>query len=156
MIHIGNVLLQRRNKAKLIKLTAYTSIKTDSSMSYSYVTVTTKSPYEHRDLVDFCESRDLKYVEDVLINLSELDEKYRRPTKALKLFCGPQCANSKGLLQPMVAVDLILRTARRLNLDRVGGVIELNETLQEVLNTTETSVLISSLPSRVAALFTDA
>jgi hypothetical protein len=125
-------------------------------MSYSSVTVTTKSPYEHRDLVDFCESRNLKYVEDVLINLSELDEKYRKPTKALKAFCGPQSANSKGLLQPMVAVDLILRTARRLNLDRVGGVIELNETLQEVLNTTETSVLISSLPSRVAVLFTDA
>ena len=127
-----------------------------SKMSYSSVTVTTKSPYEHRDLVDFCESRNLKYVEDVLINLAALDETYRKPTKALKNFCGAQWANSKGLLQPAVAVDLILRRARDLNLDRAGGIIELNATLQEVLNTTETSILLSSLPGRVNALFLDA
>jgi len=125
-------------------------------MSYSSVTVTTRTPYEHRDLVDFCEARNLQYVEDILINLSELDESYRKPTKALKIFCGSEWANSKGLLQPKIAVELILRTARRLNLDRAGGIIELNETLKDVLNTTETSILLSSLTSRVAALFTDA
>lgn len=125
-------------------------------MSYSSVTVTTKSPYEHRDLVDFCEARNLQYVEDVLINLSELDETYRKPTKALKAFCGPEWANSKGLIQPKQAVELILRMARRLNLDRAGGIIELNDTLKDVLDTTETSILLSTLPSRVGALFSDA
>lgn len=125
-------------------------------MSYSSVTVTTKSPYEHRDLVDFCEARNLQYVEDVLINLSELDDTYRKPTKALKAFCGPEWANSKGLLQPKQVVELILRMARRLNLDRAGGIIQLNDTLRDALGTTETSILLSTLPSRVSALFTDA
>lgn len=124
-------------------------------MSYSSVTITTKSPYEHRDLVDFCEARNLQYVEDVLINLSELDEKYRKPSKALKAFCGSEWATSKGLIQPKQAIELILRTARRLNLER-GSIIELNDTLKDVLGTTETSILLSTLPSRVAALFTDA
>ena len=125
-------------------------------MSYSSVTVTTKSPYEHRDLVDFCEARNLQYVEDVLINLSELDDTYRKPTKALKAFCGPEWANSKGLLQPKQVVELILRMARRLNLDRAGGIIQLNDTLRDALGTTETSILLYTLPSRVSALFTDA
>jgi len=125
-------------------------------MSYSSVTVTTKSPYEHRDLVDFCEARNLQYVEDILINLSGLDDTYRKPTKALKAFCGPENANSKGLLQPRVAVEVILRMARRLNLDRAGGVIELNDALKDVFGTSDTSILLSSLPSRVGALFTDA
>jgi hypothetical protein len=125
-------------------------------MSYSSVHVTPKNPYEHRDLVDFCEARNLTYVEDILINFAELDETYKKPTKALKVFCGSEWANAKGLLQAKVAVELILRTARRLNLDRAGGIIQLNETLQDVLQTTETSILTTSLPSRVAALLTDA
>ena len=125
-------------------------------MSYSSVSVTTRTPDEHRELVDFCEARNLRYLEDVLINLSELDETYRKPTKALKTFCGSEWANAKGLLQPKVAVELILRTARRLNLDRAGGVIELNETLKDALGTTDTSILLSTLPTRVGALFTDA
>lgn len=125
-------------------------------MSYSLVTVTIKSPSEHRDLVDFCEARNLKYVEDVLINLSGLDDTYRKPTKALKAFCGTEWANSKGFIQPKVAVELILTTARRLNLDRTGGIIGLNDTLKEVLSTDESSILLSSLPTRVAALFSDA
>jgi hypothetical protein len=114
------------------------------------------SPYQHRDLVDFCEARNLQYVEQISIDFSELDEKYKRPTKALKAFCGPENANSKGLLQGKAAVEVILRMVRRLNLDRAGGVIELNETLQEVLQTTETSILTGSLPGRVAALLSDA
>ena len=125
-------------------------------MSYSSVHVTLKNPYEHRDLVDFCEARNLSYVEDISINFAELDETYKKPTKALKAFCGPEHANSKGLLQAKTAVEVILRTARRQNLDRAGGIIQLNETLQEVLQTTETSILLSSLPSRVSALLTDA
>lgn len=125
-------------------------------MSYSSVIVTTRNPYEHRDLVDFCEARNLTYVEDILINLSTLDENYRKPTKALKAFCGPENANSKGLIQPKAALELILRTAHRLNLDRAGGIIELNDTLKDVLATEETSILLSSLPSRVSALFTSA
>lgn len=125
-------------------------------MSYSFVKVSPKNPYEHRDLIDFCEARNLHYEEEVIINFSALDDTYRKPTKALKTFCGSEWANSKGLIQPKAAVELILRTARRLNLDRAGGVIELNETLQEVLHTTETSILLSSLPIRVGALFTDA
>jgi hypothetical protein len=125
-------------------------------MSYSSVSVTTRTPDEHRELVDFCEARNLHYLEDVLINLSELDGTYRKPTKALKSFCGSEWANAKGLVQPKVAVELILRTARRLNLDRAGGVIELNETLKDALGTTDTSILLSTLPSRVGALFTDA
>lgn len=125
-------------------------------MSYSSVTVTTRTPCEHGDLVRFCESSGLQFVEDILINLSTLDEEYRKPTKALKTFCGSEWANSKGLLQPKMAAELILRTARRLNLDRAGGVIELNDSLKEVLRTTETSILLSTLPSRISALFTDA
>jgi hypothetical protein len=125
-------------------------------MSYSSVHVSTKTPYEHKDLVDFCEARNLQYVEDILITFSELDETYKKPTKVLKAFCGAEWANSKGLLQGKVAVELILRMARRLKLDRAGGIIELNETLQEVLQTTESSVLTTSLPGRVAALLTDA
>jgi hypothetical protein len=46
--------------------------------------------------------------------------------------------------------------ARRLNLDRAGGVIELNDALKDVFGTSDTSILLSSLPSRVGALFTDA
>jgi hypothetical protein len=125
-------------------------------MSYSSVAVTTRNPCEHLELVEFCETRNLQYVEEVLINLSSLDEVYRKPTKALKTFCGSEWANSKGLLQPKVAAELILRTARRLKLDRAGGVIELNDSLKEVLLTTESSILLSTLPSRVGALFTDA
>jgi len=125
-------------------------------MSYSSVHVTLKNPYEHKDLIDFCEARNLSYVEDILIDFPDLDETYKKPTKALKAFCGAEWANSKGLLQAKVAVELILRTARRLHLDRAGGVIQLNETLQDLLQTTETSILTSSLPARVGALLTDA
>jgi len=125
-------------------------------MSYSSVHVTTNSPDEHRDVIDFCKGRNLQYEDKILINFSELDETYKKPTKALKTFCGSHWANSKGLVQPKTVVEIILRTAHRLNLDRAGGVIELDATLQEVLNTTETSILLSSLPSRVAALLTDA
>lgn len=124
-------------------------------MSYSSVNITTTSPYEHKLIIDFCASQNLHYVEDILINLSELDDTYRKPTKALKAFCGAEWANSRGLIQPKSAVQLILATARRLHLDRAGGIIQLNETLKEVLRTTETSILLSSLPSRVAALFTE-
>lgn len=125
-------------------------------MSYSSVHVRTRNPFEHRDLVDFCEARNLQYVEEISIDFSQLDETYKKPTKALKAFCGPERANSKGLLQAKMAVEVILHTAHRLNLDRAGGIIQLNETLQDVLETTESSILTTSLPSRVAALLTDA
>jgi hypothetical protein len=125
-------------------------------MAYSSVTVSPKTPFEHRDLVDFCEARNLQYVEEIAIDFSQLDETYKKPTKALKAFCGPERANSKGLLQSKMVVEILLHTAHRLHLDRAGGIIELNETLQEVLQTTETSILTTSLPSRVAALLTDA
>ena len=125
-------------------------------MSYSSVHVRMKSPEEHQALIDFCEARNLKFVEEISIDFSQLDNTYKKPTKALKTFCGSEWANPKGHLQPKIALELILRTARRLNLDRAGGIIQLNETLQEVLQTTETSILTSSLPSRVATLLTDA
>ena len=121
-------------------------------MSYSSVHITTISPYEHRDLVDFCEARNLKYIEEILISFDHLDETYRKPTKALKAFCGSEWADAKGRLTLKSAVQLILRTAKRLGLDKAGGLIELNENLQEILQTTETSILISTLPSRVNAL----
>ena len=125
-------------------------------MSYSSVTVSPKTPFEHRDLVDFCEARNLQYVEEYTIHLGELDDTYKKPTQALKTFCGPENANRKGHIQAKAAVEIILRTARRLGLDKAGGIIELNDTLREVLNTTDSSILLSSLPSRVNALLTDA
>ena len=125
-------------------------------MSYSSVHVRMKNPEEHRALIDFCEARNLKFVEEISIDFSQLEDTYKKPTKALKAFCGSEWANSSGLLQPKIAVELILRTARRLNLDKAGGIIELNETLQDVLQTTESSILTTSLPSRVAGLLTDA
>ncbi len=125
-------------------------------MSYSSVKISLDTLHDHRELLDFCNARNLRYVEEININLSGLDESYRKPTKALKTFCGVEWANSKGLLQPKVAVQRILATARRQNLDRAGGIIELNDTLKEVLATDESSILLSSLPTRVAAQFSDA
>lgn len=124
-------------------------------MSYSSVHVSTSNPCEHRSLLEFCHSRNLPYVEDILIDFSKLDDTYKKPTKQLKAFCGAEWANAKGLIQAKTAVELILRMARRLSLDRAGGIMELNEVLQDVLQTTETSILSTSLPSRVAALLTD-
>jgi hypothetical protein len=125
-------------------------------MSYSSVTVSPKTPFEHRDLVDFCEARNLQYLEEYTINLGILDDSYKKPTKALKTFCGPENANRKGHIQAKAVVELILRTARRLGLDKAGGIIELNDNLRDALSTTESSILLSSLPSRVNALLTDA
>jgi hypothetical protein len=95
-------------------------------------------------------------VEEYTIPLGELDDTYKKPTKALKTFCGPENANRRGHIKAKAAVEIILRTARRLGLDKAGGIIELNDTLRDALSTTDSSILLSSLPSRVNALLTDA
>jgi hypothetical protein len=123
-------------------------------MSYSTVKIFVNAE-QHKTVLEFCHAHGLDYEVEVSMDLTQLDEAYKKPTKALKAFCGKEYGNSKGLIQPKAAIQLILSTAKRLNLNHTGGILELDETLREVLNTTETSILLSSLPSRVNALFTD-
>jgi len=124
-------------------------------MSYSTVKVSVNAE-QHKALLEFCNAHGLPYEVDMSMELIDLDETYKKPTNALKVFCGSQWCNSKGLIPQKDAVNRILSTAKRLQLNKTDGIIELNETLQEVLNTTETSILLTSLPSRINALLSDA
>ena len=123
-------------------------------MSYTSVKISTRCLKEYELLAEFCRAHDLPYQVESSIDSSKLDENYRKPTKAMKEFCGSEYQNPIGLIQPKAVVELVIRTARRLGLDKADGVIELNSVLQEVLDTRESSVLVSTLPSRIEALFT--
>lgn len=124
-------------------------------MSYSSVKVFVNAE-QHKSLLEFCDRLGAEYEVDVTMNLSMIDDDYKKPTPALKAFCGPQWLNSKGLCQPKTVIDLILSTAKRLQLNKASGILELNSTLQEILQTNETSILLSSLPSRINDLLTEA
>jgi hypothetical protein len=122
-------------------------------MSYTSVKISTRCLKEYELLAEFCRTHALPYQVESFLDSSKLDDNYRKPTRAIKEFCGSEYQAPSGLIQPKAVVELIIRTARRLGLDKADGVIELNSLLQGVLNTTESSVLVSTLPARIDALF---
>jgi hypothetical protein len=124
-------------------------------MSYSCVKVFVNAA-EHKALLDYCNAQQLKYEVETPISLSVADTKYKKPTKSLKSFCGPERTNSKGLIQANSAIELMITYATRADLITDGGIMVLNEALQDALSTNDTSIPLSSLPSRVNALLVDA
>jgi chromatin remodeling complex protein RSC6 len=83
-----------------------------------------------------------------------LDE-YRTPSKQLACFLGPPYLNRNGKAKPKDAFDCIVRYihTKKLCGPNVKWGIILNETLQDLFNTTETAMEYSHLREAVEFLF---
>jgi len=81
-----------------------------------------------------------------------IPEDFRTPCPALKGFCGPEMMTSRGKMKPIDALDFILAYAKRNNLIEKNS-ITLDEQLQDVFATQETSIFQTELPKRLINLF---
>ena len=104
-------------------------------------------------LVAFCAENKIACEIDTLPK-SHVNTEFQTPSSALKHFCGTERMNSRGKMQPSEALNFIIDYSRRNHL--IGPVaLRLDESLQEVFLTKETSLLFSELSERVNAMFHD-
>ena len=82
----------------------------------------------------------------------EIPSEFLTPCNSLKNFCGPERMTSRGKMKPIEALDFILSYAKRNNLIEEIS-ITLDEQLQDVFATKETTILQKELPSRLIKLF---
>lgn len=126
-------------------------------MQANIYTVTTKTALEATALAEFCAAHGIsieqKDVPAITVSAA-MSEEYLKPSKAMKVFCGPHWANRDGLVQPKAALGLVINTLKRCNLTMSNDIVRLNESLQHALTTELNSVLVSELPDLVNACFT--
>jgi len=82
----------------------------------------------------------------------EIPSEFLTPCNNLKSFCGPERMTSRGKMKPIEALDFILSYAKRNDLIKKIS-ITLDEQLQELFTTKETSILQKELPNRLIKLF---
>ena len=85
-------------------------------------------------------------------NKKEIPTDFRTPSPALKAFCGPEMMTTRGKMKPIEALDFILAYAKRNNLIEKKS-ITMDEQLQHVFGTQDSSILQSELPNRLVMLF---
>jgi chromatin remodeling complex protein RSC6 len=83
---------------------------------------------------------------------NEIPSDFRTPCPALKAFCGSEMMTTRGKMKPIEALDFILAYAKRNNLIEKKS-ITMDEQLQDVFGTQDSSILQSELPKRLVMLF---
>jgi hypothetical protein len=104
-------------------------------------------------LIAFCRTNKMGCeIETFSSRTVTIPEDFRTPCPALKTFCGPEMMTSRGKMKPIDALDFILAYAKRNDLIEKNS-ITLDEQLQDVFGTKESSILQSELPKRLINLF---
>ena len=128
-----------------------------SIMRANTYSITTNTALEAAALAEYCAAHGItmEQKEAPVITVSApMSEEYLKPSKPMKVFCGPHWANRDGLVQPKAALGLVINTIQRCNLKMSNDIVCLNEALQHALTTELNSVLVSDLPDLVNACFT--
>jgi hypothetical protein len=104
-------------------------------------------------LIAFCKTNTMGCeVESLSSEGTTIPEDFRTPCLSLKGFCGPEMMTSRGKMKPIEALDFILAYAKRNDLIKKNS-ISLDEQLQNLFATQETSIFQSELPKRLINLF---
>ena len=107
-------------------------------------------------LIEFCDMHKIQYDFNnyTVVDKEILPRTLKTPNSSLKYFCGSEMLTTTGQIQPHNALHFIIEYARRKNLLGVTT-FGLDERLQEVFNTKETSFPTYEISQRVNALFID-
>jgi len=104
-------------------------------------------------LIAFCRANKMGCeVESLSSRNVKIPEDFRTPSPALKAFCGPEMMTSRGKMKPIEALDFILAYAKRNDLIEKNS-ISLDEQLQNLFATQETSIFQSELAKHLISLF---